>query len=235
MSSQSSEQSSWLRDYTFAQWLCQLPALSFIVIIRRDIGYRLLNPLALAGVNAFLVIVGLLAMQDSPKAGGEGLVWFATFSLAFGASRRRQCRREFKRNEVRQHSYYIGSSPFDFKWLPNFIRRNRKIARIIDPIFCILLGLMMIHVSPMLTVWLLFTGICLRALEDDVHRREKERELDLIDSLIESQHQAQIVDKFDYIPVQPKQSKPGITTGIGKDIEGKIRRLKTETRSCRNN
>jgi hypothetical protein len=61
-------------------------------------------------------------------------------------------------NGIAQFSYYIGSSPFDFRWLPNFVRRNRRVARYFDPIFCAAIGLVLFPYSRALAMWLVFSA-----------------------------------------------------------------------------
>ncbi len=127
------ERRSFIQDYYFAQWLTQFPPLTIAVILRRDIGYRLLHPLKLIAVMGAVAVIAILATPGNEDARPTDLLVFAGISFVFGMGQRIRRWWELDRN-ARQHSYYIGSSPFDFKWLPNFVRRNRRVARYIDPI-----------------------------------------------------------------------------------------------------
>ena len=104
-----------------------------------------------------------------------------------------------------------------------FCRRNRRIARIIDPIACILVGYGLFPASRALAMWLIFSGVCLRVFEYEVHIRERNRSLDTVDDLIVADRQTVIVEQFETSPgTAPQQPTTGIPTGIGDDIRDKI-------------
>ena len=205
------------------QWLMQFPALTVMVWLRRDIGYRLLNPLGLLAVTAFLLFFSALAQSRNGDNQPVFLLLFAVVTFILGISQRIRRWREINRG-VRQHSYYLGTSPFDgLRWLPNFCRRNRRIARFVDPIFCAVIGLALIPVSPILTLWLVFAGACLRSFEYTVHQREWNLALDTVDSIIISEVQGRTVEQFEETPATPpQQPTTGLPTGIGNDIRDKI-------------
>ena len=62
------------------------------------------------------------------------------------------------------HSYYLGSSPFAFPWLPNFMLRNRRVARYGDPIICAIdwrmaLFPFLAFINGVLSVWVTFLRV----------------------------------------------------------------------------
>jgi len=206
------------------QWMMKYPALTVMVFLRRDMGYRFLNPLHLLSMTGILAFISVSINSKNPHAKPEHLFIFAVLALFLGGCQRTKRWRELKRGIV-QHSYYIGTSPFDFRWLPNFIRCNRKIARFIDPIFCLLIGLVCLPVSSMLGLWLIFAGASLRAYEHAVHRKELNRNLDMLDSIIVSQVHSRTVEKFEDQPSAPQAQGPtGIPTGLAPDIQKQIKR-----------
>ena len=122
------------------QWLMQFPAMTVMVFLRKDLGYRFLNPFGLLAVTCLVLPLAAFAKPyDEP--GGPGLLLFAVAALFLAIGQREKRWKEFKRG-IRQHSYYIGTSRFEgVRWLPRFCRRDRKISRILDPIVCVLAGL----------------------------------------------------------------------------------------------
>lgn len=194
-----------------------------MVLLRRDVGYRLLNPVALTVVNGVLLLIGLNGQN------AEGLVLFALLSFVTGMGQRKRRWIEFSQNGVLQHSYYIGTSVFDFKWLPKSWTRDRKIARFVDPIFCVLIGLTLVPYEHILALWLIYSGVCLRNFEYVIFCRERDRKLDLIDSLIVSDNQVQSLAQFD-AGFNPGQQPPatGIPTGLAPDIQQHIKRRKAK-------
>ena len=214
-----------MEQYRLAQRLMEYPALTLMVFLRRDIGYRMLNPLVLAATFGFLAVVTILLAPSHEAARPMDLLIFAGLGFLSGIAQRIRRWRDLNRN-VRQHSYYIGSSPFDQNWLPDFFRHNRRAARFLDPIACAGIGLAILPFSRALAVWLIFAGFCLRAYEDKLFNTERTRELDTSDSLIESEIQGQTVESFSQ-PPDPNQNppaEPSVPTGLGDDIQAHIKR-----------
>jgi hypothetical protein len=216
-------------ELEFSQWLMQFPALTVMVFLRRDLGYRLLNPLALIAVTGFLAIISILAQPDNADNQPVFLLLFALMAFIVGMSQRLKRWQELN-SGVRQHSYYIGTSCFEtIRWLPMFCRRNRRIARFIDPFTCMIIGVALFPVSRFLAMWLLFSGMCLRSFEYVIHQRERNRNLDLVDGLIISEAQGETVERFEESPgAQSQQPDPGIPTGLGPDIQEKIKHRKAK-------
>ena len=193
-----------------------------MLILRRDIGYRLLNPLMLIAVTGCLAVIAVLATPNNEAARPLDLLIFAFVVLLIGLAQRIRRWWELDRN-ARQHSYFIGSSPFDFHWLPNFIRRNRRVARFVDPIVIAGVGVMLMPYTRALAMWLVFSAFCLRSQEHLVFRRQRNRDLDLSDSIIIAEQQTRILERFEQAPNAPQcQPDEGIPTGMGDDIQGHI-------------
>jgi hypothetical protein len=227
MPPQPTQQSSFLEKYSLITSLMQFPALTVMVCLRRDIGYRLLNPLQLIVVFGLLFVLAILAMPGNEAARPIDLAIFAGIAFVNGLCQR--VRRWIQLARGHNHlSYYVGSSPFDFRWLPDFARRNRRVARFVDPIFCAAVGLMLFPFSRALGMWLVFSGLCLRAYEDQIFRRERNRDLDIIDSLIISEHQSETLEQFEQSQA-PAQFQPdaGIPTGLGDDVQTQINQRKS--------
>jgi hypothetical protein len=208
----------------FFDFLAYLPALTVMVIIRRDLGYRVINPLHIFGVTAFLFIVGSFYDPSYPDHHLAHLKVFAVIVFCFAAVQRLKRRIEMKRGTC-EHSYYIGTSVFDAKWLPEVMRRNRIMARFADPLLCAFMGLILNAKSPTLSHWLFFSALSLMVTEQVVRKKQKVMELDMMDSLIASQHQGNIVREFEQPPSrQPQQPAAGVPTGVGSDIQRQIKR-----------
>lgn len=210
-----------LQNYAIAKWLTQFPALTLMVMLRRDMGYRLLNIGALTAVFGLLFVVTLLATPDNESANTTPLLIFAVIGYVNAIVQKIRRWRELRRGNI-SHSYYLGSSPFDFKWLPAFMRRNRRMARVGDPIISALIGLALYPFSHALSVWIVFSAFCLRAYEHQIFHRERNRAFDFDDSIIE----AEIVIEEQNPTSSASQHHPssGIPSGLGDDIKSKIHR-----------
>jgi hypothetical protein len=223
------QQSPTFREsYAMAKWLMQFPALSVMVFFRHDLGYRLLDPFRVLGITIFLVFFGVLAQPGNESAEPIALFYFGGAFFILAVAQRIKRWLQFNR-AVRQHSFYIGTSPFAFRWLPAFMRRNRRVARFVDPIFCALVGAACYPLSHALACWLFFSAFCLRAYEFMIHERDRNLDMDTIDGLINAENQGQTIEQFENVN-QPRQHQQptGIPTGLGDDVREHIRRRKTK-------
>src|ERR1700742_1728638 len=201
---QNQKQPTIFEQYQTAKWLVQFPALTLISVSRRDAGYRLLNPLVLLATNGILFVFGVLAQPGNEKARPILLAAFAAFSFLCGMIQ--HVLRRFKLGKgPYTHSYYIGTSPFH-KWLPEFLRRDRRDARFIDPLFWIGIGLACMTFLSALAVWILFSALCLRLFEFTMQEKELEKQLDTGDSLIDADIQNQTMEQYEV--AQDETSSP---------------------------
>lgn len=205
-----------------------LSALTLLVIIRRDLGYRLINPPHFLCATAALAFVGIIAEPRARQEDLPGLVIFAMLSLFFAVCHRYQRKKELKRGIV-QHTYYIGTSPFNTRWLPKFCRRNRRIERLVDPLACFLVGFCLLPYSRPLAYWLMFSSSCVGFLEQFVHLKELNQSLDTLDGIVHSEVQSRTVEHYEEGPKEQKQqADTGLPTGIGPDIHEQIKRRRKQ-------
>lgn len=128
------------------------------------------------------------------------------------------------RNGARQHSYYIGTSPLKFSWLPHFLLNNRRVARFIDPLVCSAIGFAFIPLSRALAGWIIFSALCLRCYEFIVQESEIDAQLDTADSLMDASRQEETMQKIETTQTSQTQSQDGgVPTGMGADIRNKIK------------
>ena len=201
--------------------LMVFPALTVMVLLRKNLGYRLLNPLHICGMALLLFVVGALAI-NTPRH--EALQWFAGAVLFLGIGQRVRRMIDAWRG-IRLHSYYIGDSMFVSKRMPKFLRRNRRFTRFFDPFVCIIVGVLLLEPCRPLGAWLILSGFALRVLESTVHKRSENRDLDTIDGMIASEVQAETVEEFMDGPDDRRQHQDaaeGIPTGLSSDIQRKI-------------
>jgi hypothetical protein len=226
MQQQQQPKFSLFQQIALMRALSLYPALTVMIFLRRSMGYRILNPLHLLGMMIVTVVVSTVAERSRNP---ELLRIFAALVLLGGLCERFKRWREYRKG-VQQHSYYVGDSILEFKWLPAFIRRRRRVARFLDPLACFLVGLAAVGLSPALGKWLMFSAVCLRIFEDTVYHRQKDRALDTIDGMVASKIQAETVEHFSKSAQHAHtQNSPGIPTGVGPDIQGKIeQRLRQE-------
>ena len=221
-------QMSLFEKTALMQRLAVFPALTVIAWSRKDVGYRLLNPLWLTGaVLAMLAVAAFCKPATLPVI----LAGYAGFVLLAGCSQRFKRWREFRRG-VRQHSFYLGSSPFDYRWLPGFCRRNRRIARLVEPLFWIGFGLLLFPHLPAFGGWFVFSAICLAVVEAAVQEQEVKRQMDMVDGLVTSEIQAGTVEQF----TEPAGSSPatqaaseGIATGLSPELKELMKRRSRRT------
>jgi len=219
---------SFREQANIVKWLMHFASLPLIVILRRDVGYRTLNPLHLIGTALGMVVIASLA-SNNPDNRPADLMFFAGMMLVFGFWQKFRRWRDIG-NAISQHSYYIGTSRFRFRWLPGFLKRNRRIERFFDPLYCFAVGLIVAQVSPALGLWLMVSALCQRFIEYDVWLREMHRDLDTVDGLINAEIQGDVVEEFTEPTGRAGQGQPatGVPTGLGEDIQAKIAQRKAQ-------
>jgi hypothetical protein len=216
-----------MQKFAMAEWFMQFPSLTLCVFLRNDIGYRLLNPGVLLAVFGLLAVVAILAMPGNQTARPVALLIFAVLGFFKGIAQKIRRWRDLERN-VRQHSYYVGTSPFD-QWLPAFFRHNRRTARLLDPLVCAAIGLALLPIFRALALWIIFSAFCLAAHENAIFNRKRTQELDTADGLIDSQIQGEHVERYSE-PSDAGQTPPaeaGVQTGIADDISEQVKKQKT--------
>ena len=215
-------------NFAFAKWLMQFPALTVMVYVRRDLGFRLMNPLRLMAVTGVLIVISVFAQQGNPDTNPLFLVFFAVGALILGIGQRIKGWWKLNRG-IQQHSYYIGTSLLRFRFLPDFVRRNRRVERFIDPIFFLLIGLAIYPIARALACWLVISALSLRYYEFAIHERDRDLDLDTIDGLINAENQSQTVEQYEDVQdTRPPQQATGIPTGLGQDVREHIRNRKNK-------
>ena len=214
-----------------ARNLMPYPALTLMVFLRRDLGYRLVNPTWLWGVTVVEIVASVFFHICWNATGPNLLFDFAVLSFAFGLYQRFKRKRELD-SSVLQHSFYIGDSRLRFAGMPGFFLRKRRVERFIDPIVCFIIGTLLILAhQPLLGMWICMSAACLRVLEADVREKGQNRDLDIMDSLIVSEGQTKVVEKFE---PPPAASPAGhrldshVPTGLADDIQEHIKRRKAK-------
>lgn len=213
------------------EWLIWLPALSVALMLRKDIGFRMLHRGYINGVAIVMYLISLfLQPQDKPKA----LAYFALLVFVMGFTQKFKRWREFRRRQ-KQHSCYIGTSPFEFAFIPAFFKRHRRMARFIDPLFCCLCGYALLPYASALGLWIMVSSGCLFVIESTVNKKLRERDMDMVDGLVYAEHQGDAVEQFEAAPLRPqRQSTAAVATGLGSDLEEKIRLRRANANNRRN-
>ena len=132
------------------------------------------------------------------------------------------------RRKTKQHSCYIGTSPFEFKFVPMIFKRNRRMAHFFDPLFCFLCGVALLPYAPALGLWIMFSGGCLFVVESTINTKMREQHMDMIDGLVHAEYQGEVVEQFEAAPVKAQRQTGAVATGLGSDLEEKIRQKRAK-------
>jgi len=221
---QQPQKSSLLEQYAVARGLMELSALTVLPFCRVSLGYRLMNPLRLLAVNAFLVIVSAFAQQGHADSNPGFLMVFALASFALAIVARIKAWWNLHRG-VRQHSYFIGTSILNtFTWMPGCIQKNRRCERFVDPAIIFFIGWALHSISPALSVWLCLSALSLRHLEFSVQQKYLHLDLDTLDGMIMAERQGQTIEQFENTKGSgQKQPSTGVATGLGPDLLHKVK------------
>jgi len=210
----------------FMQYMAFFPALTVMLFMRRDLGYRMLNPLWLTSISFVMCLVAGLA-GHTPYA--DALLIFAGIVFVGGLAERLKRGRQINKG-LRLHTYYPGDSFLHRLPMPRFMRNKRRLERFIDPLVCIVAGGLLCYFSKALGGWMVFSGMCMRVFDDAIYKAKIERELDLMDGMIEAEAQEEIIEHYS-VRIQNDSGRPvnGIPTGCSADIQKTILRRSKRT------
>jgi hypothetical protein len=218
----------------FGRRICFFPAASVLVFMRRRIGFRLVKPIWIGGTTAFLLLLaGFAANYGESVANTVALSLFAIAGFAL-AMRERHCRWREMKSATFWHSYSAGISWFEEMRLPPYLKADRRIYRYLDPLACLLVGLVVTFILPLLGLWLMFAGVCLAAFEQATYEKMLERDIDQVDSMLEGEVHADLVDYYKKgqtagsPPPPPADKLVGIPTGMSPDIKAQIEKRKAK-------
>ena len=192
------------------------------VFIRRGIGYRLANPFVHLAATGILAVIAIMAEPGHEDTRPILLLPFAGLSFLFGVYHRLRGWWDLNHGVMR-HSYCVGVSIFEFRWLPHFLVRNHRVARYFDPLFCALCGILLLPVSTLLGYYIVFASFCLRMNECFTYMRERNSDLDRMDSIISATIQGERVASYEpKADTRPPQPNGGIPTGLADDLKANM-------------
>jgi len=200
------------------------PALTVMIFLRRKLGYRFLDPMKIFVMTVLIIVFPSLNSGYRTNYGtASNLPYiFAVGMFCFAMFQRRLRWNDIKKG-VRWHSRSRGIS-----WFSALLPFNDSIVRrFVDPAVCAVIGCL---VPSPLGHYLILSAFCLFVFEAWDFDQMISRTLDTLDSLIDSEVQAENVD---YYYKGNKQSRSleetaGIPTGIAPDIELQIQGRKSQ-------
>lgn len=210
--------------------IASILSLSVIVFIRRRIGFRTLDSGWYLAVALLVYILAVFNPEpDSPFP--DLMAWYALAIVVLGAFHRLLAWIQIQRGTP-SHSYSSGISIFELRWFPRFVRVWRLTNRFVDPAFTLMVGWYIRHdLSVALGNWLIFTSVCLAFYELFVQRSITNLVLDLSDGLTVAESQGATVKRLRQAQASPSavhSDGEAISTGLGKDIAGKVKERRKE-------
>ena len=208
--------------------LSVFPALTLMVMTRSHIGFRLIHPVAVAVVTAGMWMISLMADSASMPR----LLYYHAWAFAIMAGVHRIARwRDFRRG-VKQHSYYLGTSVLDYRWL-GFIHRHRLVARWLEPALWGVASIMLFQKGAKAeAIWIAFCAFCLRTFEEAVHRKQRDRDFDMVDGLVMSEVHSGTVEQFSAPVATAASAAPkggAISTGLSPELKALMARRSKPT------
>jgi hypothetical protein len=209
---------------TLITLLLAVPSLSVMVLLRRKIGYRTLQPwmlmlafLALFAMGAWSLISGSFASRNLGVTNALMLI-IAFVMAASGFAQRRGAWKRIATG-ARWHTKSRGISFLAALPFPEHV-----VQRFVEPIFCIVAGfILMPTVSVMLGLWLAFSGACLGVLEGIIYDVQLNKMLDQLDGLVEAEVAAENNAFFSQGQTERQtpgiESMAGITVGFAPELQ----------------
>jgi hypothetical protein len=219
----------------------QYPALTILVFMRRRCGYRTLRPFQIVLMFLLMQLVPAIFSQHctlvngcSGGTGSSDAFFYFSWAFLIWAFVQRWLRwRDLTRGKA-WHSYSRGISHFEFLArlpLPSFLPQIRPsfLYRVLDAGVVIGFAMLIGGIPALhgLAQWLFFAAFCMAFVENYVYDKQLDRELDLLDSVVEGQIHAELAQRYSGASVvratAPSLSETaGIPTGIGPDIARQV-------------
>ena len=224
----------WRDVATGISSLCSLPVR---LPLRKDTGYRELSLGRLVGITGLLwglneignwhvgvpLIGNIGAAQHT-----ESLRNFGFGFLGYGLWERHRRWKDLLAGKL-WHTRSRGVSRCEF--LMPMIRRD-LIYRNIDPAVGFVSGLMLRKLSfSGLGLFVMFSSVCWRLLEERAHEIGLDTDLDVVDGLVESKVQGETLAYFEgqgEVKARSLSETGGIATGVDANLEAQIARRKKE-------
>lgn len=215
------KQWTWREQMNVALKICDHASSTLLPFLRSKVGYRTRSP-----ASVILTSGGLFLFANPFEEGAFDLPnrpgWLGAFALCSFvlSARQRALRWRDIRRGVRIHSFSRGRSLLSF--LP-FSDYNAR--RFLDPLIPIIGGYYIWQeVSVALGVWLMFSGLCLRAVEQHHHQQHVERHLDLMDSMVSSE----VVDATTkhYENHGQVKEQEAVQTGLSPELQALLKQRK---------
>ncbi len=206
------------------------PALTVMVFLRRKIGYRMVKHEWLGAMT--LIMMGTAAFLPSASQPFRLLmVVYALAMFGWGTWQRQLRWKEICQGE-RWHTYSGGVSYLEKLPLPPILRIYRRTYRWLDPLACMLVGLVVMFLSSGLGGWIFISGIALFIYENALYERMLAHDLDTLDGLVESEVRAETVKFFETPQAEQAQrtldETSGIPTGVAPDIHAQVEKRKAK-------
>jgi hypothetical protein len=222
------EDMAWFEQVDLLRKLSLFPAITVMVFIRRRIGFRLLNPTWLI-VLTFIMVVFTAFLPDSVNESfgfGTLLRIYALAMLGLGLFQRWQRWKELCSGK-RWHTYSPGISYLEMLPLPPFLKFQRRVNRFLDPAAVAIIGFIIgVAFSHGLGVWIMFSAFFLYVYEQTLHEKQLAHDLDILDSMVSAEVQAE-TSKFFADGGTPEnqptiEDRAGIPTGLAPDIAKQV-------------
>lgn len=152
-------------------WAAALPVALFC---RKDVGYRMLHRGLIAGISAVMFIT---AMFLTPAQGHGSVGNYAVTVLIGGFITFFIQRRAFNRL-TQQDPYCIGTSRTEAGKSPQFLIRNRRLERFVEPSTAFAVGVLLFFlVATGLGVWVMVSSCALLIVEAMTYAKTQENNL----------------------------------------------------------
>ena len=210
------------------QELCFFPALTVMVFMRRRIGLRMLKPTRLIGAFVLLYLYSGfgVALLGGTYKDMQAVQYFAVAFAILAIAHYWRSWREFNRG-IRLHSYSSGISHLEVQnRLPRFFKSHRRIYRMVDPFFCLIISFYVMVLSHPLGLWIAVSSFSLRIFEQARYEAALTRDLDIVDSLPPTRNVISVtvksllswwleVRKLPFPKLYPQRRLPGWSRIIG--------------------
>ena len=199
----------------FTASLALFPAMTVMVFLYRKLGYRFLSPVKLLIMAILLIAVGAVSGMQLP------FTIFALVMLILGLIERRYRWTDLTMG-IPWHTYSRGVPLLSF--IPI---RESWIRRFVNPAIVAIAGIIILLFFRWLGLYIVLSAVCLLIFEGYDYDRNLNRQLDMMDRLVESEFVNEDTTFFmdgSQPRERPVEETAGIPTGVSPDLAAAIAR-----------
>lgn len=224
---------SIFEKFEMFQALMLFPAMTVIPVTRFKVGVRSLKDIYIYPPVPLMAAIGY---NLTPY---HALTIYGGVVVAASYLQRGDWWKDFRKGKLR-HTRSLGESPIEYliKYLPApvaaWLIADNKVARWIDPIILMIVGIGIAHFNPVFGAWIAFAALSLRIFEEFRWGKSLDTVMDILDNALEGRNNKEVMQYIQRSDKPGTPPQPPIPVkSVLDDMADHVERMKREAEARR--